>query len=135
MAEADPSAGCGACGGDQGATLVEFAVILPVLGVMLMAAVDFGRLVATSVALSNAVKAGVQYGAQSTAASASTTGMTAAARADFQRDRLRHAHRRQRQGALPLPRFNGHGDVRLGEHHLRATPQAYVVVGAQRSVD
>lgn len=73
---------------DEGAIVVEFALVIPVLVLLLIGAVDFGRLAVVGVAISSAAKAGAQYGAQSTATSVDTIGMRLAAEKDFNLSRL-----------------------------------------------
>ena len=58
-------------------------MVLPILILLLMGVVDFGRLFATRIALSSAAEAGAQYGAQSVATSNQTTAMQTAAIRDF----------------------------------------------------
>ena len=77
---------------EAGGALVELAVALPVVVVIFAATIDFARVFYTSMALTDAARAGVQYGAlnaanatdiagmQTTATSATnTTGLTAVA--------------------------------------------------------
>jgi Flp pilus assembly protein TadG len=51
-------------GNRRGQALVEFALVLPVLLVLLLLAVDFGRLFMTFVAVNNAAREGAFYAAQ-----------------------------------------------------------------------
>ena len=60
---------------DSGGALVELAVALPVLILILVAAIDFSRVFYTAMALTNAARAGAQFGAHSTANSGNFTGM------------------------------------------------------------
>src|SRR5687768_15012073 len=46
-----------------GAAMVEFAVVFPVLVLLLIGAADFGRVFFTSVAVANAARAGAEWGA------------------------------------------------------------------------
>lgn len=77
---------------EAGGALVELAVALPVLVVVFAATIDFARVFYTSMALTNAARAGTQYGAHNLAQSGdlttmrtraegatNTTGMTAVA--------------------------------------------------------
>jgi Flp pilus assembly protein TadG len=77
---------------DSGGALIELAVALPVLILILVAAIDFSRVFYTAMALTNAARAGAQFGSHSTAnsgnfsamqttavGSVNTTGVTAAA--------------------------------------------------------
>lgn len=65
--------------GERGASLVEMAVVLPVLALLLVGAIDFGRVFYVSMALTNAARVGVQYGAQNPGTAVDTAGMRAAA--------------------------------------------------------
>jgi Flp pilus assembly protein TadG len=47
-----------------GAAMVEFAVVFPVLVLLLIGAADFGRVFFTSIAVANAARAGAEWGAQ-----------------------------------------------------------------------
>ncbi|MHB8440125.1 MAG: TadE/TadG family type IV pilus assembly protein [Acidimicrobiales bacterium] len=51
------------CGHENGQALVEFAVILPVLLLVLLAAIDFGRLFFLYIGLNDAAREGAAYGA------------------------------------------------------------------------
>jgi Flp pilus assembly protein TadG len=64
---------------DQGSSIVETALILPVLLVMLVVAVDLGRAYYVAIEVTSAAHAGALYGAQF---SNDTTGMIAAAKLD-----------------------------------------------------
>ena len=68
-----------ACACQKGSAVVEFAVVLPVLVVVLMGTIDFARVMYWAMALTNAARAGVQYGALSLANSADTAGIQTAA--------------------------------------------------------
>lgn len=60
---------------DAGGALVELALVLPVLILVFVGTIDFGRVFYTSQALTDAARAGAQYGSRSPAASADFTGM------------------------------------------------------------
>jgi len=62
-----------------GTATVELALLLPMLLVVALGAVDFGRVFYMSVGVANAARAGVQYGAQSMAFSLDYAGMKQAA--------------------------------------------------------
>ncbi len=64
---------------DAGGALVELALVLPVLVLVFVGTVDFGRVFYTSQSLTNAARAGVQYGASSPARSGDNAGMQARA--------------------------------------------------------
>ena len=66
----------------RGQSLVEFAVVAPVLILFLLAVADFGRVFFVSIALNNAARAGTQYGIQSPANAADVSGMQQAAQKD-----------------------------------------------------
>jgi Flp pilus assembly protein TadG len=66
----------------RGQTLVEFALLLPVMVLILALAADFGRAFTAYIAISGAAREGAAYGMQSTTAAADSAGMTAAALAD-----------------------------------------------------
>ncbi|HEY1883597.1 MAG TPA: TadE/TadG family type IV pilus assembly protein [Candidatus Cybelea sp.] len=67
---------------DSGASLVEFAVVLPFLALLLIGLIDFGRYMYAGIVIANAARAAVQYGAQTPETAADTTGMKNAAIAD-----------------------------------------------------
>jgi Flp pilus assembly protein TadG len=69
---------------DRGAALVEFAVILPILALLLTGIIDFGRYMYDGILAANAARAGAQYGAQNLATAANSTGMKNAALQDAQ---------------------------------------------------
>lgn len=56
--------------------MAELAVTLPILIMIMLGAVDFGRVWSQGLALSNAVRAGAQYGSESTVAALDTAGIT-----------------------------------------------------------
>jgi Flp pilus assembly protein TadG len=63
--------------------VIEFAVIIPVLVLLAIGVVDFGRAFFTGIAVASAARAGAQYGAQDViATSADTAGMRVAAEND-----------------------------------------------------
>ena len=64
-----------------GGALVELALVLPVLVLVFVGTIDFGRVFYTSQSLINAARAGVQYGAYTPARTADFAGMEAAAEA------------------------------------------------------
>jgi len=65
--------------GQSGAALIEYAAVMLLLCVTMIAIADFGRAFYTAMALTNAVRAGAQYGAQSISKTTDTSGMTTAA--------------------------------------------------------
>ena len=62
--------------GQTGAALVELAVTLPLLAVILVGTIDFGRAFRTAMIVTNAARAGAQYGSYSLV---NTGGMVTAA--------------------------------------------------------
>lgn len=62
-------------GSERGGVLAEFAVVIPVALMLLLGAVDFGRVWMLATASANAAHAGAQYGAQSVQLSADVDGM------------------------------------------------------------
>jgi len=70
--------------GQSGQALVELAVTMPILLLILVGAIEMGRVAYTSIEVSNAALAGVQYGAQTAATAGDTTGIQTAAQNDAQ---------------------------------------------------
>ena len=66
----------------SGSSLLEFALVLPIVLVLLIGLIDLGRAAYFGILTSNAARAGAQYGAQSIFTSTDTTGMSNAAIAD-----------------------------------------------------
>ena len=66
-----------------GQSAVEFALILPVLALLLVVIADFGRVFFVSVAVNNAARAGAQYGSQSNTTAADSTSIEQAACNDY----------------------------------------------------
>jgi Flp pilus assembly protein TadG len=69
-------------GASPGQSLAEFAMVAPVLMLLLVGVADFGRVFYTAIELNNAARAGTQYGIQSPANGADTAGMIQAAEND-----------------------------------------------------
>ncbi len=67
---------------NSGQAFVELALVLPVLVLMLVGAVEVGRLAYASVEVSNAARAGVAYGAQTATTAADLTNIRLAATQD-----------------------------------------------------
>ena len=63
----------------HGQAAIELAFLAPILALILVVAVDFGRLFYMNITLVNSARAGVQYGAQSTTTAADYNGMSQAA--------------------------------------------------------
>jgi Flp pilus assembly protein TadG len=74
----DRKPGCGS----RGQSVAEFAMVAPVLLLLLVGVADFGRVFYTAIELNNAARAGTQYGIQSPASGADTAGMIQAAEND-----------------------------------------------------
>jgi Flp pilus assembly protein TadG len=68
----------------SGQSLVEVALLLPVVMVLLIGAIEVGRYAYISILVGNAAHAGAIYGAQSLPQSADTPGIQQAAYNDFQ---------------------------------------------------
>lgn len=66
----------------RGQAAVEFALVAPVVALLLVAASDLMRMYFTAIEVSNAAKAGVQYGAQNPGTAADLGGMQQAAKSD-----------------------------------------------------
>ncbi|SRR5258706_8555995 len=66
----------------SGSAIIEFVIAIPILMLLAVGVAEFGRLYRTSIALSNAVKAGAQYGAQDAAHADDAPGIALAARTD-----------------------------------------------------
>src|SRR5271168_4490795 len=64
---------------DRGQAFVELALVFPIFILLLVGAVEVGRLAYASVEVSNAARAGVSYAAQSSATAADTTNIQLAA--------------------------------------------------------
>lgn len=69
---------------DRGASLVEFAVVAPVLIFLLIGLIEVGRYTTFAIMAANAARAGAQYGAQNLTTALDTTGVASAALRDGQ---------------------------------------------------
>jgi Flp pilus assembly protein TadG len=67
---------------DSGASLVEFAILLPVMVFLLMGVIEIGRYTYYAILAANAARAGAQYGSQNTTTADDIAGMKSAATAD-----------------------------------------------------
>lgn len=65
--------------GWAGQSMVELALMLPVLAILLLASLDFARMFNRSMAVTDAARAGAQWGAQNHASAANVLGMEQAA--------------------------------------------------------
>jgi Flp pilus assembly protein TadG len=70
---------CGRVADERGGAIVELALSLPVLVLVVLGTGDFARVFYTSIALSDAARAGAQYGAHSLAQSGNTAAIQSAA--------------------------------------------------------
>jgi Flp pilus assembly protein TadG len=68
----------------KGQSLVELAVLTPIILVLLVGIIEVGRFAYLSILVSNAARAGVQYGAQNLATASDVAGIEAAAMNDVQ---------------------------------------------------
>jgi Flp pilus assembly protein TadG len=66
----------------KGGALLELAVVFPVLLLLLIGVVDYGRMYFTSVAVANAARAGAEWGAFSPTNSVNDSGMQSFAALD-----------------------------------------------------
>jgi Flp pilus assembly protein TadG len=69
---------------ESGTALVEFAIVAPVLALLLVGLIDFGRYMYDGILAANAARAAAAYGAQTLATAEDAPGMKAAAGADSQ---------------------------------------------------
>jgi Flp pilus assembly protein TadG len=67
---------------EGGQSLVELALVLPILLLLLVGVIEIGRFSYYSILVSNAARAGAQYGAQGLATAADQNGMETAATND-----------------------------------------------------
>ena len=71
-------------GDERGQSVLEIALLMPVLCLLLLGIIEMGRYAEISILVSNAARAGVQYGAQNPATAADNTGIQTAALNDAQ---------------------------------------------------
>jgi Flp pilus assembly protein TadG len=69
---------------ERGTSLIEFALVLPMLLLLLIGVIEVGRYATFAIIAANAARAGVEYGAQNLRTAKDTTGMQSAALADAQ---------------------------------------------------
>jgi len=69
-------------GSERGQSLVELALVVPLLLLLLVGIIEIGRFAYYSILVSNAARAGAQYGAQSLATAADAAGIVTAATSD-----------------------------------------------------
>src|SRR5579872_2840396 len=69
---------------ESGQSLLEMAIITPILVLLVLGAIEIGRYAELSIVVVNAARAGAQYGAQNLAAAADSAGITSAAENDAQ---------------------------------------------------
>jgi Flp pilus assembly protein TadG len=70
--------------GESGQTILEVALLTPVLLLLAVGIIEIGRYAYYSILVANAARAGAQYGAQSLATAADTAGIQTAAKNDGQ---------------------------------------------------
>lgn len=70
--------------GEAGLALVEFALVVPMLMLLLVGSIETGRFMYYSILVGNAARAGVQYGSLSLTNANDNTGINAAATNDGQ---------------------------------------------------
>jgi Flp pilus assembly protein TadG len=70
--------------GTRGQSVLEFALLLPIMLLLLVGIIEVGRFAYYSILVANAARAGAQYGAQGLATAADTPGIQAAAENDGQ---------------------------------------------------
>lgn len=68
--------------GQAGAALVEFALVLPLLMLLLLGGVEIGRFAYFSIIVANAARAGAQYGSQNGETARDAAGIQAAVQGD-----------------------------------------------------
>jgi Flp pilus assembly protein TadG len=69
---------------ESGQSLVEFALMLPLLLLLLIGVIEIGRYAYIAILVGNAARAGAAYGSQTHITAADQTGIIAAADNDFQ---------------------------------------------------
>jgi len=69
---------------EKGQAMIEFALLLPVLLVILLGIIEFGRAAFYAIEVADAARAGAQYGSQSLADAANVTNIMAAAQNNAQ---------------------------------------------------
>jgi Flp pilus assembly protein TadG len=69
---------------ESGQSLVELALVLPILLLLLVGTIEIGRFAYYSILVANAARAGAQYGAQGLLTAADNAGMLTAAQNDGQ---------------------------------------------------
>ena len=70
--------------GERGTSLLEFALVLPILLLLLLGVIEIGRYAEMSIQVASAARAGAQYGAQNLATAADSPGIQTAALRDSQ---------------------------------------------------
>lgn len=66
----------------RGQSIVELALVLPVLMFLVLTGADFGRFCYVQIAVNGAARAGAQYASQSVVAAADSNGIVTAAKTD-----------------------------------------------------
>jgi Flp pilus assembly protein TadG len=78
--------GSSTSGRQGGQSLVELAMVVPMMLLLLVGIIEIGRFSYYSILVANAARAGAQYGAQGLATAADTNGIQTAAQSDGQND-------------------------------------------------
>src|SRR5579863_10421150 len=69
---------------ESGQSLLEFALVAPIVMLLMVGSIEIGRILYMTILVNNAARAGAQYGAQNLATAADENGMQNAALADGQ---------------------------------------------------
>jgi Flp pilus assembly protein TadG len=72
----------------SGQSLVEFAIMLPLLLLLVLGVIEIGRYAYVGILVGNAARAGVAYGSQTHITAGDITGITAAVNNDYQNNGL-----------------------------------------------
>lgn len=67
---------------DEGQAVLELAIVMPLLVLLFLGAIEFGRLCYVGIEVTNAAQAGASYGAQNHALASDVSGITAVAIGD-----------------------------------------------------
>ena len=116
----------------KGTALLELALVWPLLSLVLLGVIDFGRIFYASIEVTNAAHAGVQYGARSLTLANDTAGMQSAAINDAVemciRDRtwvrdfpfVENYNRRDRSSRLPMRYGNARRKLTRARYERKA---------------
>lgn len=70
------------CNSRRGSSFIEFALLLPLLGMIMVGAIDFARVFSAAMTTADATRAGVQYGVHSNVYSVNSVAIKQAAQRD-----------------------------------------------------